>query len=402
MNEIHNFLSQNPVIAVYIKLTGVLLLCVVVHAITRRYLLLGIEKLVERSETNYDNKLLKSGIFHRIAYIAPVLVLYYFAYLFGSFENIMHRILTASIILITFLALGALLTTISEILAERDKEQKFNFKTYVQISKLILYIVGALVGIAILTGQSPLVMISGLGAMTAVLLLVFRDTILSFVAGVQINSNDLVRIGDWIEVPKFGADGDVIDIALHTVRVQNWDMTITMIPTHKLIEESFKNWRGMTLSGGRRIKRAIHINMSSVRFCDEKLLARFEKMQLLKGYIRDRQAEIDAYNKEFQIDQSESINGRRMTNLGVFRAYLIAYLRNHPKIHKEMTFLVRQLAPGETGVPIEIYVFTNDVNWNNYESIQADIFDHIIAVTSRFDLTIFQNPSGRDFQGLVK
>lgn len=386
----------------YIKLAGVLLLCIVVHAITRKYLLRGIEKLVQRSKTTYDDKLLKSGIFHRLALIAPAVVLYNFAALFGSFEHIMRRMLAASIIVITMLALGALLKTIGEILDDRNKEQRFNFKTYVQISKLILYILGGLLGIAILTGQSPLVMLSGFGAMTAVLLLVFRDTILSFVAGVQINSNDLVRVGDWIEVPKFGADGDVIDIALHTVRVQNWDMTITMIPTHKLIEESFKNWRGMSLSGGRRIKRAIHIDMSSVRFCDEKLLARFEKMQLLKDYVRERLLEIDTYNRQYQIEQSESINGRRMTNLGVFRAYLEAYLHNHPKIHKQMTFLIRQLAPGETGIPIEIYVFANDTNWNNYEAIQADIFDHIIAVTSRFDLTIFQNPSGRDFQGLVK
>ncbi len=402
MNEIKNFLSQYPEVTAYIKLAGVLLLCVVVHAITRKYLLRGIEKLVQRSKTTYDDKLLKSGIFHRLALIAPAVVLYNFATLFGSFEYILRRMLTASIIVITMLALGALLKTIGEILDDREKEQRFNFKTYAQISKLILYILGGLLGIAILTGQSPLIMLSGFGAMTAVLLLVFRDTILSFVAGVQISSDDLVRVGDWIEVPKFGADGDVIDIALNTVRVQNWDKTITMIPTHKLIEESFKNWRGMSLSGGRRIKRAIHIDMSSVKFCDEKLLARFEKMQLLKDYIRERLLEIDTYNLQYQIDQSESINGRRMTNLGVFRAYLEAYLHNHPKIHKQMIFLIRQLAPGETGIPLEIYVFTNDTNWNNYEAIQADIFDHIIAVTSKFDLTIFQNPSGRDLQRLVK
>ncbi|MBT3232557.1 MAG: mechanosensitive ion channel [Calditrichaeota bacterium] len=402
MTEISNFLNQYPEATVYAKLAGVLLLCLVVHAITRRYLLRGIEKLVVKSKTTYDDKLLKSGLFHRLALIAPAIVLYNFAHLFGPIEDLLRRILTAAIVLIAILGLGALLKSIGEILADRDKEQKFNFKTYVQISKLVLYIVGALICVAILTGQSPLVMISGLGAMTAVLLLVFRDTILSFVAGIQINSNDLVRVGDWIEVPKFGADGDVIDIALHTVRVQNWDKTITMIPTHKLIEESFKNWRGMTQSGGRRIMRAIRIDMSSVKFCDAELRARFGKMHLVKDYVQDRQKEIDDYNQKTGIDQSESINGRRMTNLGVFRAYLEAYLLDHPKIHNEMTFLVRQLSPGDSGIPIEIYVFTTDTNWNSYEAIQADIFDHIIAVTSRFDLTIFQNPSGRDFQGLVK
>ena len=236
--------------------------------------------------------------------------------------------------------------------------------------------------------------------MTAVLLLIFRDTILSFIASLQITSNDLVRVGDWIEVPKFGADGDVIDIALHTVKIQNWDKTITVIPTHKLIDETFKNWRGMAQSGGRRIKRSILIDIESIRICDDALVERLKKIHLITDYVQDKLQELDEYNAEQQIDTSSPVNGRRMTNIGTFRAYVVAYLRHHKRIHQQMTFLVRQLPPGPTGLPLEIYVFTNDTAWAKYEAIQADIFDHILAVVPEFDLRVFQSPTGRDFSNL--
>jgi len=237
--------------------------------------------------------------------------------------------------------------------------------------------------------------------MTAVILLIFRDTILSFVASLQISSNDLVRVGDWIESPTFGADGSVLDIALHTVTVQNWDKTFTIIPTHKLIDESFKNWRGMQLSGGRRIKRAVYIDISSIRFCDADMVERFKRMHLITEYVQRKQEELKRHNQEHNIDESVLVNGRRMTNVGTFRAYIDAYLKNHPLIHKDMTFLVRQLAPGPTGLPIEIYVFTTDTAWANYEAIQSDIFDHILAVVPQFDLRVFQEPTGQDFKQLV-
>jgi len=234
-----------------------------------------------------------------------------------------------------------------------------------------------------------------------VLLLVFKDSILGLVASFQMSANNMVRIGDWIEMPKYGADGDVIDISLNTVKVQNWDKTISTIPTYALVADPVKNWRGMSESGGRRIKRAICIDMQTVTFCSDEMLDRFENFEHVATYLKERRGEIEAFNKEHRVDIAEVINGRRITNLGTFRAYIVGYLRHHPLIHTEdMTFLVRQLAPTEHGLPIEIYVFSRDQVWANYESIQADIFDHIIAAVPEFDLAVFQSPTGRDFRGM--
>jgi len=266
--------------------------------------------------------------------------------------------------------------------------------------RIFIFVFLGIIALATLMDRSPWLLLSGLGAMTAVLLLIFRDTILGLVASVQLSSNDMVRIGDWIEMPKYGADGDVVDVTLHTVKVRNWDKTITSIPAYQLISDSFKNWRGMSESGGRRIKRAIDIDMTSVRFCDAEMLARFEKFQLITNYVQQRRQEIADYNQAHSIDTSYLINGRHMTNLGTFRAYLVAYLRSHPKIHQDMTFLIRQLPPTATGLPMEIYVFSNDQEWANYEAIQADIFDHVVSVVPLFDLRVFQSPSGYDFRGL--
>jgi miniconductance mechanosensitive channel len=237
--------------------------------------------------------------------------------------------------------------------------------------------------------------------LAAVLLLVFRDTILGFVASIQLSANNMVKPGDWIEMPSHNADGTVLDISLNTVKVQNWDKTIATVPTYALVSESFRNWKGMEESGGRRIKRSINIDMNSVRFVDDELAEKFKKIHLLKAYVESREEEILKYNEENKIDGSILVNGRRMTNLGTFRKYVEEYLRKHPKIHNDMTFLVRQLQPDERGLPIEIYVFSNDQAWANYETIQADIFDHILAVIPEFELRVFQNPSGRDFQNLV-
>ena len=250
--------------------------------------------------------------------------------------------------------------------------------------------------IGVFTGKSPLAILGGIGAMTAVLMLIFKDTILSFVSSIQISGYGLIHKGDWIEMPKYGADGDVIDIALHTIKVQNWDKTITVIPTSKLTEDSFKNWRGMTQSGGRRIKRSVNIDLNTVKFCDEDMIERFGKIQLISEYVKNKQEELNKYNEENNIDETQLVNGRRMTNIGTYRAYIEAYLRSHNKINHDLTYMVRQLAPGPSGLPIEIYAFTNDIAWLNYEAIQADIFDHILAVTSHFNLSIYQNPSGYD------
>jgi len=264
--------------------------------------------------------------------------------------------------------------------------------------KLLLYIIAIIIIIGILTNQSPYALLGGIGAMTAVLLFIFRDTILSFIASVQISTYDLVRVGDWIEAPKFGADGDVIEVNLHTIKVQNFDKTITTIPTYRLIEESFKNWRGMQDTGARRIKRHLLIDQTSVKILDEQLIEKLSKLQLIKQYIENRKKEIEEYNKRNNIDISIPINGRQMTNLGTFRKYIEEYLAKNSNIHKDFTLLVRHLQPTPQGLPIEIYAFANDTNWVNYEKIQADIFDHLLAVIPYFELRVFQEPSGNDLQ----
>ena len=300
------------------------------------------------------------------------------------------------------LIVGAGINAFQDAISDYDARSDVPIKSYAQIAKILGYIVGALMTVAVLTGKSPWVLLSGIGALMAVIILVFRDTILSLVASFTIASNRLVKVGDWIEAPTFGADGDVVDIALHTVKVQNWDKTITTIPTYKLVETSFKNWRGMQDSGGRRIKRAIHLDMNTVRFCDADMLARFEKFELIADYVNQRRHEVEADNSRQQTDLSELVNGRRLTNLGTFRPYVVAYLRSHPKIHADMTFLVRQLAPSPHGLPLEVYVFSADKSWVNYEAIQADIFDHIVAVLPQFGLRVHQGPSGGDVRDLTR
>jgi miniconductance mechanosensitive channel len=318
--------------------------------------------------------------------------------LFPDYSGIIHKILNSIFVIVILNCINILLSAFGDVYGKSRFSKRIHIKGYLQVVKLILGLVGVLGIVTVWTGQSPVYLLSGIGALTAVLMLVFKDTILSFVATVQINSNDLFKIGDWVEAPQFGADGDVVDIALHTVKIQNWDKTITVIPTHKLIDSSFKNWRGMTDSGGRRIKRSIYIDVSTIRFCDEELLRRFQSIKLLQNYIHSKITDVDNSNRDLNLNLEQLINGRRLTNIGTFRAYINAYLREHKDIHNDMTFLIRQLPPGELGIPIEIYVFTNDTDWIKYEAIQADIFDHLMAVVNEFDLKVFQNPSGSDMK----
>ena len=312
------------------------------------------------------------------------------------------RLIFSLFTLIIASSLNSLLSTINKVYLDNRVSNKINIKSYIQIIRLIVNLFSILLIIAILSGKSPFYILSGLGALTAVLMLVFKDTILSLVSSIQITSNDLFKVGDWIEAPQFGADGDVIDIALHTIKIQNWDKTITTIPTHKLIDSSFKNWRGMSDSGGRRIKRSINIDINSIKFCNDLMLEKYKKFKLIQDYINQKIESISKHNIKEQISDKEMINGRALTNIGTFRAYIQAYLQNNTNIHKDMTFLVRQLSPSSKGVPIEIYVFSNDTDWINYESIQADIFDHLLAVIKEFDLKVFQNPTGADFKKLSR
>src|SRR5690606_7343772 len=293
-------------------------------------------------------------------------------------------------------AFSALLTAVNEIYTRYPRAKDRPIKGYLQVVSIVAHLVAAILIIATLLDRSPVVLFSGLGAMTAILMLVFRDSILSLVAGVQLTANDLVRVGDWIEMPQFGADGDVIDIALNSVSVQNWDKTVTVIPTHKFLEHSFKNWRGMFETGGRRIKRAIHVDMSTIRFLTDEEVEHFGRYALLQDYIAQKKKELEEYNRAQQVGDGVIANARRLPNIGTLRAYIIHYLRQHPHIHQDMTALVRQLAPTPEGLPLEIYVFTNDTRWAVYEGIQADIFDHILAMVPQFGLRVFQKPSGQD------
>ncbi len=294
--------------------------------------------------------------------------------------------------------LDALILSIQDIYSSSELSASRPIGGYLGAAKIVLYVIGAIFLISVLTGQSPWGILSVLGGLTAVILLIFKDTILGFVASIQISAHDMVRIGDWIEMPKYGADGDVIDVSINTIKVQNWDKTISTIPTYAMVSDAFKNWRGMKESDGRRIKRAVCIDMSSICFCTKEMLARFRKIALLRDYLDMKDREIAEHNARLGIDDSVLVNGRRQTNIGVFRAYITNYLRNHPMINQDMTFLIRHLPPSSEGLPVEIYVFCRDKVWANYEAVQADVFDHILAVVQEFDLRVFQYPSGFDLR----
>ncbi len=367
--------------------------------LAKRVGLRAVEFLVRRTTVQWDDVLYERGVFSALAWLAPALVIYYSAYLFSPApQGIVQRLLFAYMQTILVITLVRLVNAASVLYGRTPYAQTVTIKGYVQVINLVVVLFGAIIIFATLVNQSPWGLLSGLGALTAVLVLVFRDTILSFVASIQIATNDMVRVGDWITFPKYDADGDVIDIALHTVKVQNFDKTISNIPTQRFIDEGFKNWRGMRQSGGRRIKRAIYVDATSIRFLDGPLKHRLSQVALLHDYFAQPQLETEV---DDGADPSHRLDHRRRTNIGTFRAYATAYLKAHPQIHQDrLTFLVRQLAPGPNGVGIEIYVFSKDQRWAAYEEIQADIIDHLLASIGDFDLRVFQHPTGRDLRGL--
>lgn len=318
------------------------------------------------------------------------------------FITLADRLVLSLYVLFGLFIFSHILRVINQIYNRSAISRMRPIKGYLQSIQIITYIAGFVCMLSILLDKSPLIFISGLGAMTAVLLLVFKDTILSFVAGVQLTANDLLRVGDWVEMPQFNADGDVIEVALNTVKIQNWDKTFTVIPAHKFLENSFRNWRGMQESGGRRIKRSLFIDLNTIRFLNQKDIDHLSQVRVLRSYLKDKLQELDGYNGKLSPDELalENVNFRKLTNVGTFRAYISEYLRSHPQIHKNLTFLVRQLAPCAQGLPIEIYVFTNDTRWAIYESIQSDIFDHLYSVMQEFDLQPYQSPSGQDLKGI--
>lgn len=392
--------ADAAVVATACGVVLVLLLAWLGNLIAKRVILSAVSTVVKFSRFTWDDALLQTGVFTRLSHLVPAMVINAFGDdVLGRSPEVLAGVNAAVNIYLVFIWVAvfyAFIDALQQIAAQRGVNERMPVKGFAQAIKLVATLVAVILVLATLLGKSPVYLLSGLGALTAVLMLVFKDAILGFVAGIQLSVNEMVRIGDWIEMPKAGADGDVIDVSLTTVKVQNWDKTITTIPSYDLISSSFKNWRGMQDSGGRRIKRAINLDLQSVRFADDELVARWEKIDLLKDYLKQKRDEITKANQEKGTDLSILGNGRRLTNVGTFRAYCIAYLKAHPQIHQDMTFLVRQLAPTEHGLPLEIYVFTKDIRWANYEAIQADVFDHLLAVVGAFDLTVYQQPSGQD------
>ncbi len=383
---------------------AIILLAWLVDLLTRRILLVILGRIIRRTKTRWDDALLDRKFLQRIAHLAPAMVVSLGApMVFTGMETtllVIHKSVGIFVAVIGLLAFFSFLDGLLDIYRTYEVSKNRPIKGYLQVVKIV---VGIAVGIYIfsaLMNRSPVVLLGGLGAMTAVLLLIFKDTILGFVASIQLTGNDMIRMGDWISMPKYGADGDVIDLTLTTVKVQNWDKTITTIPTYALVSQSFQNWRGMDESGGRRIKRAVNIDMTSIEFCTDEMVDRFRRFRILGGYIAEKEKEITEWNSAQAVNEEALVNGRRMTNVGTFRAYVTEYLRNHPQVKQEMTCMVRQLKPGEDGLPIEIYAFSSDQRWVQYEGIQADIFDHILAVLPQFGLRIFQNPTGADFRKL--
>lgn len=393
------YLQARPWVATALQLLLLLFIVWLAHLFTNLLLARGIGRTAQLAATRWDSALLDSGVISRLAHVGPSLVLYYGIMFVDGLpaKGVAATRVAASAYttLAIALAFSSVLTAMGEIYEARDPQRARvrPIKSYLQVGKLVIYLVAATLIVAMLFNRDPLLLLSGLGAMTAVLMLVFKDTLLSLVASVQLATLDMLRVGDWIEMPQLDADGHTIDISLHTVKVQNWDQTITTIPTWRLISESFRNWRGMHESGGRRIKRAIHLDQTSIRFLDTDDWERLCRLALLDDYMAQKRQELDEHNAQLVAAGRDAVNSRRITNAGTFRAYVLAYLRAHPSVLQHMDLLVRQLAPGPTGLPLEIYCFTSPV-WDEYERVQADIFDHLYAIVFEFDLRVFQQPSG--------
>lgn len=363
-----------------------------------------VTRIVRRTKFKWDDIFLESKVFNKLSHFAPALVIWLMAgwalSLYPVWLDFVREMTYLYMIIVGTMFLFSFIEAWHRIYNTLPVASHRHIKGYVQVTKIIVGFIAVLIIVSVVFDKQISTLVAGLGAMAAVLILVFKDTILGLVASVQLSSNKMVSIGDWVTMPSKGADGTVIDISLNTVKVQNFDKTIITIPTYALVQDSFQNWVGMEESGGRRIKRAINIDMKTVAFLSEQDRVRLMKIQILRDYIERKQKEMEDYNLENGVDNSVLVNGRRLTNLGTFRAYVESYLRKHPKIHNDMTFLVRQLKPTEAGLPIEIYVFANDQEWARYEAIQADIFDHLLAVIPEFGLQVFQNPTGDDFRAL--
>ena len=398
LSSIHALLPA--VVGVLALLAG----AIIVDLVAKRLLVALVRSFARRSSATWDDAIVDHNVFGRLAQVLPALIVYvgipFIPTLTEGLVQLTRNVAMGYMVLMLTLALTALLSAGNTIYSASPVSKHRPLKGFVQLVQIVVWVLGGIMIIAAVLDRSPLLLLSGFGAMTAILLLIFKDTILSLVASVQLTAQDMVRVGDWIEMPQFGADGDVVDVQLHTVKVQNWDKTITTIPTHRLITDSFKNWRGMSQVGARRIKRAIQIDVSSIRFQTQDEVDHFKRFALLKTYIENKVKELADYNSGLEFEVAADVNKRRMTNLGTFRAYAFNYLKNHPKIHDGMTLLVRQLELGSEGMPLEIYCFTNTTEWADYEGIQSDVFDHLLTIVPEFGLRLYQKPAGSDLANL--
>ncbi len=393
--------SFSTFITAALLISVVLILSYLTNQLARLFIRKVIHRLIRRSRSKWDDIFVENRVFTRLSHLAPAFVIWMMAEWaladYPGWLDAVQKLSYVYVLAICAIVINSVLESFHQLYLRTPVAAHRHIKGYVQLAKILVVIIIILLIISLVFKQKVSSLVLGLGGMAAVLILIFQDTILGFVASIQLTGNQMVKIGDWITIPARGIDGDVIDMTLYTVKVQNFDKTIVTVPTHALIKESFQNWAGMAESGGRRIKRSIRIDMKSIRFMDEDLKSKLYKIQILRPYMDAKEAEIRKYNEENGIDDSCLVNGRRMTNIGTFRAYAQAYLSMHPRVNTDMTFMVRQLPPDEKGLPIEIYVFSKHKEWVVYESIQSDIFDHLLAVVREFDLRIFEYPTGEDF-----
>lgn len=398
------FWEQAPFWAIGLFLSTILI-SLIMWWFARQVLLRGLSLIADRSSTTWDDHLINNKVFRAIAFLLPLTFMEHFFsivfYQYPTWNVAANRVLDVMIILVILISINRTLNALRDILQEKEVYRDKPVQSYFQITKIIITGIFVILILARVTNQSPLFFLTSLGAMTAILVLVFKDTILGFVGSLQLAANDMIRIGDWVTMDKYGADGTVQEINLATVKVQNFDKTITTIPTYAFISDSFINWRGMQESEGRRIKRSMFIQIDTIHFASDELLKKLSSIKVLEEYIKTTQERIEAYNKEHGFDEDESINARRQTNIGLFRMYVEKYLANHPEVNQDMPLISRQLAPTPNGVPLEVYCFTKDKEWNGYERVMGDIFDHLFATVESFELELFENPSGRDVRQLV-
>jgi len=396
--------GTSSLLAKIIVAVAVLVVSIIAFYASRKIIRVAVHRIIRSTRFTWDNKLVESKLFLRMTLIVPALILYLFVPAIFRGYNQAIAVVTGALnvyfVIVAVVVADALVDALYNIYRDMQVSRAIPMRSFAQVLKIFLYFTGAILVIAVILDRSPVILLSGLGALSAVLMLVFKDSILGFAAGIQLSSNRMLRNGDWIEMPKYGADGDVIDISLTTVKVRNWDHTITTIPTYALMSDSFKNWRGMQESMGRRIKRAMYIDMNSIKFCTPQMLERFTKIRHIADYMERKTKEIEAHNAELGVNADAAANIRQLTNIGTFRAYALAYLQNHPDINPALTLMVRQLAPTEYGLPLEIYAFCKDKRWVYYEGVQSDIFDHLLAIAGEFDLKVFQSPAGTDIQKL--